>query len=179
MATTRDQRPARRQQVTNNATVNLAAPSFLPAGPPKQKVPECPFCIVPSGGRCIIKPQESWSLGDSPSTDFTTFIFTFPYNFNRPFRYLDIHLRPEYTTLGEGRAAVIYGCAVKGARMGNQYYVGDLGPSKMSSFYEVSPTKGTTSITLYITIKAKSEVDEVIDVYRRGKMDTGPFNQLN
>ncbi len=138
-----------------------------------KNVPENPFYVVSAGGQCIDKPRESWSYDNS-----TTFVFTIPYNVDKPFKYLNISLRPQHT-LGEGWAAAIYGRAFKGVVMGDEYYMGDLGTSKMSSFYEISPTKrGTTCITIYISIQPKSEVDRIIKDYRQGRLNTGPFKQL-
>ena len=146
-----------------------------------QVIPENPFHIVPAGGQCITKPQRSWNNGDSG-----TYVFSIPYNSEKPFSYLNIHLRPLHT-LTKGWAAAIYGHAVKGVVMGDQYYVGDLGPEKMSSFIQISQTgqnttyitKRTTCITIYITILPESEVKGVVRDCKLGKQKTGPFTQLN
>jgi predicted Fe-Mo cluster-binding NifX family protein len=71
--------------------------------------------------------------------------------------------------------------------MGYQYYMGNLGPEKMSSFIQISQTgqnttyitKETTGITIYIAIQPKSDVEEIIKDYTSGKAKTGPFSQLN
>ena len=139
-----------------------------------QNAPENPFCIVPAGERCVIKPQAAWSYGND-----TTFVFAMSCDANNTFSYLDIHLRPQYT-LGEGQAAVIHGRTVKGVVMDDLYYMGDLGPKKMSSFYQISQTgKEVTGIVIFIVIKPKSDVDEILADYKLGRINTGPFTQLN
>jgi len=81
-----------------------------------------------------------------------TFVFTTTYDQNKPFSYLAIHLSLPHTFV-QGWAAAVYGRVVKGVVMGSEYYMGDLGPKKMSSFYKILP-KGleTTCITIYITV---------------------------
>jgi hypothetical protein len=138
-----------------------------------QDLLESRFCIVPAGGRCITKPIDSWSIGNS-----NTYVFTVPLDPNKPFSYLDIHLSPEYS-FPKGLAATIDSYVVKGIVMGQSYYVGDLGPDKMSSFYQISPIgQEATCLSIFIVIRPKSEVDDIIQDYQLGRRNTGPFTQL-
>jgi hypothetical protein len=131
--------------------------------------PENPFFVVPVGRQCITNSLKSWRYDDS-----ATYVFAIPYDSCKPLQYITIHLRDGYT-FDEGQAAILYGHTVTNdVVMGDRYYIGDLGPDKMSAIYQVSPTKKkVTCITLYITTQLKSEVDKTIEDINAGRMNSG------
>jgi hypothetical protein len=97
------------------------------------------------------------------------------YDANNPISYLDIHLLPNHI-LGEGQAAVIRRRAVKGEVMGDLYSMGDLGPTKMNSFYQISEIrKEVTGMVIFIAVMPRSDVNEILVDYKGGRMNTGPF----
>jgi len=136
------------------------------------EVPENPFCLVPAGGKCITKPQDSWSYGDAAC-------YVFPISFKSPFSYLSVQLRPSHR-LAKGWAAYMTGHAVKGIVMGDPYYMGHLGLGRSSSFFKISPkSPGTTCITVFVIITSESSVRGQVRDYEQGRKKTGPFLQLN
>jgi len=137
-----------------------------------KKVPENPFCILPAGGKCITKPQDSWKYPGHSAC------YVFPIPYNNPFSYLAIHLRPSHR-FQKGWAAVILGRAVKDVARDDEYYMGYLGFGKSSSFFKISAEPGTTCIVVYAIIRPESTVKEYIRDYEHGKKKTGPFLQLN
>ncbi len=103
------------------------------------------------------------------------FVFEITYNRNHPISYVSIHLRDNLYTLGEGRAAAIYARPYKGGVICQEYFIGDLGPKKMSSFYQLED--GVTKIVVTLTTMLESEVDKIIKHNSRGNK-TGPFTHL-
>jgi hypothetical protein len=135
--------------------------------------PKNPFCIVPAGKQCIIEPHGQFTVWDD-----STYWFGIAYDENNPLLYLAVHLPPQYTW-PEGQAAVIRCHTNKGYKMGHPYYIGYLGPEKMSSFCQIlQQERGVTGLVIMITTHAESEVKEIYERYQKG-VDRGPFTPLN
>ena len=130
-----------------------------------QGIPKNPFYIVPEGQKHITKPQSSWG-GDG----FATYVFAVP--FKPPFSYLAVYLRP-FRNLAEGWVVEISGRTPKGVVMGDDYYMGYLGPEKKCMFFEISPREPeVTCIVIFAVIRPEPEIN-------RRRKATGPFSQLN
>ena len=132
---------------------------------------ESPFSILVAGGRCVYTPGSIFSMGSQKN-----FVFEITYNRNHPISYLSIHLRDTLYNLGEGRAAALYARPYKGGVRCPEYFIGDLGPKKMSSFYQLE--KGVTKISITITTMSESEVNKIIEKHNLGGSKTGPFTHL-
>jgi hypothetical protein len=129
---------------------------------------EAPFGIVPSGRLCITKPKNSWTYGNS-----TTYVYTIGNDPIKPVSYLCIY-RPSYAAFPEGLAATIYGQTAEGVKMGDQYFIGDPGPEKMSRFFHILLGPRITCITIFIVVRPKPDVDEAV----KDRNNTGLFTQL-
>ncbi len=136
-----------------------------------QNARESPFSILVAGGRCVYTPGSIFNMGSQKN-----FVFEITYNRNHPISYLSIHLRDNLYTLGEGRAAAIYARPYKGGVICQEYFIGYLGPRKMSSFYQLE--EGVTKISITITTMSESEANKVINKHNSGGSKTGPFTYL-
>lgn len=132
-----------------------------------QNARESPFSILVAGGRCVYTPGCIFSMGSQKN-----FVFEITYNRNQPISYLSIHLRDTLYISGEGRAAAIYARPYKEGVIYPEYFIGDLGPKKMSSFYQLED--GVTKISVTLTTMSESEVNKIIKHNSRGNK-TGPY----
>ena len=93
------------------------------------------FCIVPAIGQQADKPMESWSNRIS-----TTYVFTISYTQVQQFSHLGVNVHSKYA-FPDSSAAAVFGRLTKGISMGKtNYYMGDLGPLKRQSLYQISVT---------------------------------------
>jgi hypothetical protein len=110
--------------------------------------------------------------------DTMTYIYAFAIDPQKPPPYIAVWLDDRDLEIEEGYAAVIFGRAPKGIVMGEEYYIGYLDPSTISSFIRLALEPGTTGITLYINARPKSEVYRIAENYRKCPAKQSPFFQV-
>ncbi|KAH6705898.1 hypothetical protein EV126DRAFT_413155, partial [Verticillium dahliae] len=130
-----------------------------------------PFGVLPAGQRVITRPVSSWV----PDEFTTTYEYEFRIDPARSASHVAICLNG--TKFSQSFAAVIYGHAPVGPSMGPQHFVGSLGPTKLSSFFKISPREGTTGITLFIIVRPQSKVDEMVGE-NKTRERSGPLIEL-
>lgn len=135
---------------------------------------EQPFSLLQAGRKYITLPMHSWS-----DEKHSTFVYTMPNDFVNPVSYLSISLNP-ICGFRRDRAAGIWAYTTKGVVLGDQYFVGTLGPNKLSCFIQIRPVApDVDGITVFIIVMPESEVAGRIEDQKFGWKRTGPFIELN
>ncbi|KAI5455684.1 hypothetical protein BGZ63DRAFT_468455 [Mariannaea sp. PMI_226] len=136
---------------------------------------ESPFFIVPAGKKRIDRPIADWSAYENCHT----FVYGMPYNCQDPIEYVAITLNPAIQ-FREGQAATIYARTTKGPRNDNEYFLGSLGPEKLSSFMKTRERmRDVDGVLFYINLRPKSEADVRIKENKTFPNSARPFLELN